>query len=403
MYAITSLVASGSASDFAEFAHFASPADQWGVLSSFMMGEILFITMALVALVHAIRRGRGHLMLWVGALVAGTANDLIFIAMPLVDNFWHSQGTIMLNPRLPFYIPCVYVCFMYYPTMAARRLGMNRWSTAALSGLGGIVFYSMYDIVGAKNIWWTWHDTDLPIGDRILGAPCSSSLWVITFAGAFSLLADVTLRKHPKPSWGRFFGGLGIIAAFATLVMMVQMFPLQQVDGGAPGYGALAVGFGVYTLVFVIGLARSSQPAFVVDADPRDRMVAAAVGVYFVALFANGVVSDPTKVVSRGVHQEVGECYVEQSDITGLTRDRYLCLTDYEEDFDFSCAEAPPEHGDSWYTICGTPHENRALFTAGIGGIGVVGLLFFGAIFRVRPSAGRDRSSDSDEDDSTTT
>jgi hypothetical protein len=72
----------------------------------------------------------------VAALIAGTANDLIFMALPLVDNFWQAQTTIMLTPRLPLYIPCVYVCFMYYATVSVWRL---RPAAAGPRGADGAV------------------------------------------------------------------------------------------------------------------------------------------------------------------------------------------------------------------------------------------------------------------------
>lgn len=65
-----------------------------------MLGELLFIASASVALWHASRRGHDHQLVWLAALVAGTANDFIFMALPLVDNFWQAQGTIMLTPRM---------------------------------------------------------------------------------------------------------------------------------------------------------------------------------------------------------------------------------------------------------------------------------------------------------------
>src|SRR5436190_5602187 len=97
--------------------HFTSPAEKWAAQPSFVIGEYLFIALAVAALVHAKRQGRAHLLVWVAALVAGTANDLIFMALPLVDNFWQAQATIMITPRLPLYIPCAYACFMYVPTV----------------------------------------------------------------------------------------------------------------------------------------------------------------------------------------------------------------------------------------------------------------------------------------------
>ena len=123
-----------SAADW-PWAAVADPAALWAAQPTFVVGQALFVGCALAALVHALRAGRGALMIWVAALVAGTANDFIFMALPLVDNFWQAQGLVMLTPRMPLYIPCVYVCFMYLPTVTARRWGRGRWQTLALSGL----------------------------------------------------------------------------------------------------------------------------------------------------------------------------------------------------------------------------------------------------------------------------
>jgi hypothetical protein len=56
-------------------------------MPSFVLGQALFLLLAVGTLVHALRSGRAHAMIWVGALIAGTANDFIFMALPLVDNF----------------------------------------------------------------------------------------------------------------------------------------------------------------------------------------------------------------------------------------------------------------------------------------------------------------------------
>ena len=88
---------------------FTSPAEKWAVQPSFVIGEYLFLLCAALALAHAWRQGeqrRMHVLAWVGALLAGTANDIFFMALPLVDNFWQAQATIMITPRLPLYIPC---------------------------------------------------------------------------------------------------------------------------------------------------------------------------------------------------------------------------------------------------------------------------------------------------------
>ena len=44
------------------------------------------------------------------------------------------------------------------------------------------ILYNLFN-EGAKFLWWTWHDTDAPIREKLLGAPIGSSSWVITFSG----------------------------------------------------------------------------------------------------------------------------------------------------------------------------------------------------------------------------
>lgn len=355
------------------FSRLQSPLDQWQAMPSFVVGEALFIAGALFSLAHARRRGRDHLLIWLAALVAGTANDLIFMALPLVDNFWQAQGTIMLTPRMPLYIPCVYVCFMYVPTVTVRRLGMPRWSGAAATGLLAALFYAPYDIVGAKFLWWTWHDTDQPIASRILGAPCASTLWVLTFAATFAWLIDHTLRKDPQVSPRSFALGFARVAGLTTLLMILQMTALQQVDGGTPGRGALALGVVGYALLALRGRAAIDPRPL----DGADRVLRGYVIGYFVVLCGVGLAFSPETHRSTGLHQPTGKCYVEAKDIAGLTRHEFLCVRDFDEDFGVSCVGALPRDGSTWYTICGRPHASFGRFAAGLGGLAATGLSAF--------------------------
>lgn len=354
-----------------------SPVAQWAVLPSFLVGEYLFIGLATALLVHAIRSSRTHLLFWVGALVAGTANDLIFMALPLVDNFWHSQATLMLTPRLPLYIPCVYVSFMYLPAVAVRRLGLPLLSAAALTGLVALLFYAPFDIVGAKLVWWTWHDTDLTVAKRLFGAPASSSLWVLTFAASYALLLGWIAKRDPEMSWASFAKGLGFVGALASVVMVLQITILQQLDGGAPGYWALGTGLGLYGLGAALGLRRAVPP----DRRFADRIPNVAVIAYYVALLGCVAFFEPTEHRSTGVHQEVGTCGVEVADITGLTRHQFLCSSDFDESFTLACVDTPPADGSTWYTVCGRAHTSRAAWAGAVGSLGLVGALVFSFLF----------------------
>jgi len=366
--------------------HFNSLAGQWDAMPTFAVGELLFATCAVLALVHATRCGRDHLLIWIAALVAGTANDQIFMALPLVNNFWQAQATVMLTARMPLYIPLVYVCFMYYPAVAARRAGLGRWATGALTGLLASLFYAPYDIVGAKFLWWSWHDTDPPIAARILGAPVGSTLWVLTFVAVFGvLLYGIAPPEHARrpedtasPSLTRMALGLALLAATCTPLMMVQMTVLQQLDGGTPGYVALAVATVIYAAIAITGLrARAGSPS---HRRPHDGLALAAVLLYALTLPVIMAVGRPETHRSLGVHQELGPCYVEAKDITGQTRFQYLCATDFAEDFDFSCAPAPEGHA-RWYTICGRAHSQFAAWMAGVALLGLAIAGAFAALF----------------------
>ncbi|MFO7562323.1 MAG: hypothetical protein R6X02_06740 [Enhygromyxa sp.] len=353
--------------------HFTSPLEQWAAMPSFLVGEIMFMICAVVALVHALCSGRDHLLIWIAALIAGTANDMIFMALPLVDTFWQAQATIMITPRLPLYIPCVYVCFMYYPTVAVRRLRLRPVSQAALTGIVACLFYAPYDIVGAKFMWWTWHDTDPTIAARILGAPISSSLWVLTFVGAFAWLNDRAITRDPEVRGRTFALGLAMVAGLTTLLMMLQMTVLQQLDGGTPSYGAFAGGWVVYIGVAVWGW-RSADPE---PQRAEDRRLFGAAIFYFITLSAIIASFDPASHQSTGVHQEVGECYVEVTDITGATRHQFLCARDFDEDYSFECVDALPAEGERWYTVCGRPHQDFAVWMLGVALLGLVGIGLF--------------------------
>lgn len=355
------------------FRVFMSPFEQLTRLPSFLAAELLFFGLAIALLVHAVRSGRAHVLIWVGALVAGTANDLIFMALPLVDNFWHAQATVMLTPRLPLYIPCVYVSFMYLPAVAVRRLRLPLVSTAALAGLVAVLFYAPFDITGAKLLWWTWHDTDLPVATRLLGAPASSTLWVLTFAASFTLLVEWVLRRDPGVAPATFAKGLLAVAGLSTVLMVLQITPLQQLDGGAPGLWALVAGVVLYAIAALLG-ARRAAPS---PPSAHDRLPFAAVLVHYATLALCMALADPAAHVSTGVHQEIGPCYVEAQDITGLTRHRYLCARDFDEDFTFDGLELPPD-GTEWYAIRGRPHTAFGAWMAGVLAPGLLGALVFG-------------------------
>jgi len=353
---------------------FTSPVEKWAVQPSFVVGEYLFIVLAGVARWHALKKGRGHVLCWVAAILAGTANDLIFMALPLVDNFWQAQGTIMLTPRLPLYIPCVYVCFMYLPTVSVWRLELPPIPRAALTGLAGISFYACYDIIGAKFLWWTWHDTDQPIMNRLLGAPIGSTMWVVIFTATFAYLIGRQLDRDPDASRKTCAKALVIIMLLCSFLMVVQFNVWQIVDGRVPGVKGLVLLLTVYAIISARAWLKTKPLA----PKREDKVVFGMLVVYFVTMTIIMAVFSPETHRNLSVHQTYGPCHVEVEDFTRLPRYQFICAEDFDEDFTFECVDELPAEGDVWYMVCGKAHTNKGLWIGGVTGLGVVGTLLFG-------------------------
>ena len=359
-----------------------SPLDKWAAQPSFLLGEYLFYACTVMAFLHARKHGRSHLLVWFAALLAGTANDMLFMALPMVDNFWQAQATIMLTPRLPLYIPCVYICFMYFPTVAVWRLGLPKLAQAALTGLLAELFYAPYDIVGAKFLWWTWHDTDLPIANRLMGAPVGSSMWVITFVGAFALLLSLGMRKDPEVRERRtILASIGLAIGLSSALMVVQVQSLQPLDGGIPGPRGLITVIALYGGVVLWGFGRREAP-FARAA--RDRLLQVAAVLYFSSLLLVAATVDPATHRNASVHQTYGPCHVEAKDIMGFTRYEFLCAEDYDEPFDFSCVEHLPVRDSQWYTVCGKPHEDYGRFMLVLAMLCGLGIAAYGTLLSDR-------------------
>ena len=128
-------------------------------MPTFAVAEVLYTVVFLSACAHASLSGRKHVALLVASFFGGIGNDVFFMWIPVVDNFWHAQCTVMLTARLPLYIPCVYIAFIYVSVVASWRLALPPWSQCAASAILGMLFYAPFDCTGAKFLWWSWHDT----------------------------------------------------------------------------------------------------------------------------------------------------------------------------------------------------------------------------------------------------
>ena len=79
------------------------------------------------------------------------------------------------------------------------------------------------------------------------------------------------------------------------------------------------------------------------------------------------VIGDPTSEISIGLHEPIGPCEEKVAIKTAfgqtLYKRKYLCVTDNDESYlGWSClptGKPPVGKIVEYYTICGTPFENR--------------------------------------------
>ena len=406
------------------------PSEVWKDQPTFVFGELLFIVGALIALAHAKHNGRLYLLAWVSALVAGTANDAFFMWIPIVDNFWQAQAAIMLSPRMPLYISCVYINFMYFATVAVWKLKLPHLAEAVLTGICAELIYAPYDIVGIKFLWWTWHDTDSSISMRLFGVPIGSSLWVVTFTATFAYLFRITTahaRFEGLPltlrDCGRTFC---LVSACSTPLMMLQMTALQGVSGlesivqnGFPPC-PLPCLRGLIILLLCYGCivfkAASKQHLKIGKAHSNlDLLLNMHLIVHFSVLLAIIMFADPATHVSTSMQQRYGPCDMQHLDITGNRVTEFVCARDYQEDYTLDCASQQaaqlldpstrsaafvsagygiesieaartvsvmPEVATSsdkevmvaeWYTVCGKAHTDYAALVAAVATLALCG------------------------------
>ncbi|MFY0539044.1 hypothetical protein [Nannocystis pusilla] len=166
--------------------------------------------------------------------------------------------------------------------------------------------------------------------------------------------------------------GLALVCGLSTLLMMLQLNVLQQLDGGVPGPIGLVTVIALYGLLIWRG-SKHANPA-----EPRraDRILHAAVVLYFTSLAVIMATFTPETHVSTSMHQTYGQCHVEATDITGHTRWLYVCAEDFDEDYSFDGVKLPND-GDEWYTVTGRPHTSYPKWLAGVSGLGLAGIALY--------------------------
>ncbi|CAH1233458.1 Hypp747 [Branchiostoma lanceolatum] len=303
------------------FIAFRSPLDIYEKHANFLVAELAVYPMVVLTFIHAMRKGGRYRNMWIAALFHGLVSEMISYWVPEIDNFWHAQSSIMmLGRRLPLYIMSIYPLVHYVSTVAASRLKLGVFATAYAAGLADCVFYHVYDIVGIKLLWWTWHDTDPNIYERQFWVPFASTLFRLTFSAAFTLLFFGT---H-KLMTGKTMYQTGSFFQEATAIVLTSLltFPAAVATHFIPLYHSLHDALGassevcvlavIYLYILIVWVSDRNGPE---EARPRKKgkhpwkdELTLVVLIHFLTFAGLAVFAKPESIVSTGVHEPLGPC-----------------------------------------------------------------------------------------------
>ncbi|XP_058831323.1 uncharacterized protein LOC131689942 isoform X1 [Topomyia yanbarensis] len=378
------------------FVNFQDPSELYRAQPSYIWCQAAFLIGALLCLIHAFKRGGRWPYLFLGAICHGLFVELLTYYAPSIDNFWHSKTPIdFFGHRLPLYIIFLYPVFYYQAHWAVSKLHLKcRWSEHMAAGLLVVLIDLPYDIVSVKFVHWTWHDTDPNIADRHYWVPWNSYYFHATFAFAFSFLFHNVRKWTDRRQLERWQAGTVRAELAAVLAAALLSFPAGALlfiplyhpfhdFYNVPGeVTALTLLFVFLTVLWKFD--RKSNRRLPEKLDTMGRALMVHLVIHYAAFFAMVIFLNPEEVVAAGLHEPIGDCQARtpvHTVLKTLEKRTYLCVDDYDEKyFDFHCLNKLPKDGAYWYTICGTPFENRAEYVLVISLISFVAFMVFRTI-----------------------
>ncbi|KAL6732076.1 hypothetical protein Aduo_002875 [Ancylostoma duodenale] len=351
----------------------------------FLGAELLFVFLSFLTLAHAYRHGGRYLYAWIAVTIYAFNVESLALSVPDLNLSWHAQGVLtFFGMRVPLYaLFGVHQMFVYTSYVLVRRMRLPWWAEGPAAGLSAVMLLIPYRILGTKMLWWTWHDTDPIIKERMFWVPWSSLyfyaacvcsfVWLLRFSRHLLLEKEYDWMKFPRE----------IICAFLAGVLAFWLGTVQFSFLYYPLHGFFGVHSEITTILF---FAFYALLVFVADRNNMDTEsrngvrywfdeLSCAIALEYIFLMVLVVIGDPLNIVSEGLHQPIGPCREMESVHTPagivLQREKYLCATRYDEKyFDFHCVPngIPKQQDDGsgvllpleYYAVCGTDFKNRA-------------------------------------------
>ncbi|XP_025419960.1 uncharacterized protein LOC112690216 isoform X2 [Sipha flava] len=332
---------------------FESVSELWKNQPTYLIVQILFIVGGTVTLLHAFTYGGRRPLLWFTIICHGLVVECVCYAMDDIDNFWHSLSPIMFfGQRLPLYVIILYSVFYYIAIEIAYRSNQTKIGLMANVGLNVFLIDLPYDIMGIKFVHWTWHDTDPNLGDRMYWVPWTSYYFHMVFSASFVF-------------WF-FFRSVHLNQKNTTKTEIIT---------------SLSAIFLSTPCVYILFTILKRKPRYI---NSCPFIIILYLVVYYTTFLFMAILGKPENEVSTGPHEIIGPCNVTVPSFgTELEKRKYLCVEDYNEDFDFHCTKEVPVQYSKIYTICGTMFKNRIEYIILITTIIIVAFTHFNESFKV--------------------
>ncbi|XP_075991581.1 uncharacterized protein LOC142986783 [Anticarsia gemmatalis] len=369
----------------------------WAAQPTYLISQAVYMLAGLLTLVHAFRKGGRWPYLWLATILHGVFTDNFWhFVLPEYDNFWHSQTpVVLLGGRLPLHIILLYPAFIYHAVYAVSRLNLPKYAEPFAVGLVTVLIDIPYDIVAVKFVHWTWHDTDPNVFDRHYWVPWNSYYFHATFAASFYFFFKACRSSGPKVDQWESAGKASewkalILSSLLGMPGGVLMFvpiyhPLHDVFKIHSEVTFFLL-FSIFATIVISGLL-SEREKIAKKLTAIDYVLILQLALHYLIYLSFVIFFNPANEVSVGLHEPVGPCNEVATLVTPfgqeLKKRKYFCPSDYDEKyFDFHCVgNKLPANGATWYTICGTPFENRAEYITVLSTILVVASGVFYALY----------------------
>ena len=319
----------------------------------------LFVCMCLMILTAEAKRRRFLLLAALVTFSGGICVELVTILHQQVGNFYHTQAVIMLfGYREPLYM--ILGCYTWIGftclVLADRAKNCGVIPHVALGCLLAHAAWGLLDMVGAKFLWWTWHNAEPLYADRHWGVPIASSFWIMATGGA----SVVVMRwfENSNPLMGLIAGPLASLGLM-NVPFLIFYHPIVTFGG----YNA-NVALDALRAACVLSLLPSLN---IVVPQKIDLSMTLQVLLYVGFMLEVVFTCNPREQIRISYGQPcAANCNLqEQAFWGGFIRGRHICPgnSDFARDnfelCDDECSEAnlradgfDEKH---WYRLCGTP------------------------------------------------